>query len=85
MTFITNIKDWSKIRRRILERDGFICRICGECDNLNVHHIDYHRGNNANSNLVSLCTTCHRAVHAEGYKPSEHEDHPVPWDNVLDD
>lgn len=77
-----SIKGWRAIRETILERDGYCCRICnisGGEDPLNVHHIDWNRTNNSDSNLVTLCTTCHRQVHLEGYKPCDHPDHPTPW------
>lgn len=77
-----NLAGWAGLRRRIIERDGYRCRICG-CDpvegDFNVHHIDYNREHNDDANLVTLCVVCHRAVHAEGYKPELYEDWPPPW------
>lgn len=77
-----NITGWKWIRKAIIERDNYICRICGNDENLHVHHIDSNRTNNNTSNLVTLCSDCHRAVHEERYKPWEHEDYPCPWGNV---
>lgn len=80
-----DIPGWSIIRRRIVERDGYRCRICGKDgveSKLNVHHIDWDRSNNEDSNMVTLCGVCHRAVHKEGYKPDLFEDWPVPWGKV---
>lgn len=77
-----SIKDWANIRKRVLDRDGWRCRVCGNYDGeckLNAHHIDWNRKHNEQSNLVTLCTECHRQVHAEGYKPELFEDWPVPW------
>ncbi len=76
-----NIAGWAKIRKRIIERDNFACRICGDGveAGLNVHHKDYDRTHNSNDNLVTLCVPCHRGVHAEGYKPELYEDWPIPW------
>jgi 5-methylcytosine-specific restriction endonuclease McrA len=77
-----NIPSWPKIRKKILDRDDYICRICGDDGNdeaLNVHHIDYTRSNNSPKNLVTLCAPCHRAVHDENYRPYEHDDYPAPW------
>ena len=76
------IEDWRRIRDAILERDEHRCRICGKdgveaC--LNVHHVDYDRRHNIGSNLVALCSDCHRQVHREGYKPELYQDFPVPW------
>ena len=80
-----NIKGWATIRRRIVERDSYQCRICGKDGveaKLNVHHIDYDRDHNIDNNLVTLCSKCHQLVHLEGYKPDLYEDWPVPWGNL---
>ena len=61
-------KEFSDIRPIILKRDDYKCQICGiENDEhltimrvgLSVHHIDYHKDNNCENNLISLCTSCH--------------------------
>lgn len=58
--------DWKKIRQKILERDGFKCRICGDKKILHIHHIvpssEFDRYNEANdfSNLITLCSCCHK-------------------------
>lgn len=56
----------------ILERDGHACVRCRGATRLHVHHIDgrgkgvpRERRNNAHGNLITLCTTCHRRLHAE--------------------
>jgi 5-methylcytosine-specific restriction endonuclease McrA len=77
-----SIADWANIRRRIVERDSYRCRICGKDGveaKLNVHHKDWDRKHNENKNLVTLCQPCHVAVHMEGYKPCLYEDWPEPW------
>lgn len=78
-----SIADWAKIRKRIIERDTYTCRICGNGTEftLNVHHKDWDRKHNYDSNLVTLCGDCHRAIHKEGYKPILFEDWPEPWGN----
>lgn len=56
-----------KQRMRVLRRDGFRCQLCGErpSDNphvtLHVHHIRPFStgGLTADSNLITLCHTCH--------------------------
>lgn len=76
------IRGWSKIRKAVLDRDRWCCRICradGVEAKLNVHHKEHDRRKNEIEDLVTLCTTCHRAVHQEGYKPSLFEDWPIPW------
>jgi 5-methylcytosine-specific restriction endonuclease McrA len=78
----SSIPGWASIRKRILERDNYACRICkkdGAEAKLNVHHIDWDRSNNSDDNFVTLCTNCHRAIHKEGYKPELFEDWPIPW------
>lgn len=76
------IKDWANIRNNILKRDNYRCRICGSDSveaQLNVHHIDINRNHNEPINLVTLCRSCHRQVHNEGYRPELYEDWPIPW------
>ncbi|EMI7303329.1 HNH endonuclease [Vibrio parahaemolyticus] len=59
--------EWDKLRRRILKRDKHLCQEClrggravPACD---VDHITAkkHGGLDEDSNLESLCRTCHRA------------------------
>lgn len=54
------------LKLKIRERDKFCCLICGcsEEENgrsLDIHHVDYDKKNNSDSNLVSLCRKngCH--------------------------
>lgn len=62
--------NWSKQRRRCLERDEWQCRVCAvgrdELDReLSVHHITPRRQYDGNweqnelSNLVTVCNVCH--------------------------
>lgn len=58
------------VRRRVLARDGHRCQIPG-CTNtrfLEVHHITPRSrgGSNAASNLITLCSACHRHTHRRG-------------------
>ncbi len=67
-----SIPKWAHIRRLILERDEHVCRICGvdPCEEqLHVHHVDWDRRNNTLRNLVTLCISCHKAIHLHGYRP----------------
>jgi len=56
---------WSKTyKEQIRYRDSYTCKICGvpesECSRkLHVHHIDYNKDNIKESNLISLCMSCH--------------------------
>lgn len=38
------------------------CELCGETEDLLVHHIDHNRSNNEFYNFMVLCTSCH-AIH----------------------
>lgn len=54
-------------RSKILERDGFICQLCGRQKRLHVHHIDgvgttSDCPNNDWDNLITLCHYCHYAI-----------------------
>lgn len=62
-------KDWQRIRSKVLERDGYHCKVCGASDvlqPLHVHHIQPFKtfvsleAANALSNLITLCPACHR-------------------------
>jgi len=59
--------EWQVLRRRIMARDGFSCRICGKEEKLAVHHLTYDRlGREKDEDLITLCggdDGCHRAIH----------------------
>ena len=42
------------------------CALCGRTSDLHLHHIVYrgHSGDDLEANLVCLCESCHRAIHA---------------------
>lgn len=52
---------WRRLRRRILERDGYRCRACGRPGRLEVDHVvPVSRGGGDDpANLQALCRTCH--------------------------
>jgi hypothetical protein len=63
------------VRRAVLRRDDYHCTRCGwshaewnrsDPRNLELHHVKPHvmKGENTEDNLVTLCTICHDAVHA---------------------
>ncbi len=58
------------LRREVLERDGHRCRVagCGSTRFLAVHHVRPRQagGPNRAENLVTLCGSCHRAIHELG-------------------
>lgn len=50
---------------KVLERDGYRCRVCGLSWGLQVHHVTFRSqgGGHETSNLVTLCGLCHTSVH----------------------
>jgi 5-methylcytosine-specific restriction endonuclease McrA len=63
---------YGELRRKILQRDGWRCQVCGSMRNLEVHHVKFRSqsGSDAQENLITLCATCHGRVHrgCEGKK-----------------
>lgn len=74
-----NIKHWGyqqganygfeNTKARVLNRDGYKCQICKgkhKDSKLEVHHIIYRSqgGSDEAENLITLCHTCHKALHA---------------------
>lgn len=56
-----------ELKEYIRQRDGRICRLCGQCERgrkHDVHHIDYNKKNNEPNNLITLCLRCHRKTGA---------------------
>lgn len=51
-------------REVCLQTKGEICTHCGSDENIVVHHKDGDRQNNHIDNLVPLCESCHKSVHA---------------------
>ena len=63
--------DEYNVRQYVLKRDNYTCQCCGAHSTktkdvkLHVHHIETRRtGGNAPNNLITLCTDCHKALHA---------------------
>lgn len=62
---------WRDLRRQVLERDGYTCRICLQggrpWNELEVHHITYERlGRERPEDLAAICSACHGRVHDIG-------------------
>ena len=61
-------KSWPKQRPKVIDRDGGECVICGDSDDVHVHHIipfrkfgiENHEQANQLDNLVCLCQSHHR-------------------------
>lgn len=58
--------EWDVLRKLVLKRDGYHCRICNAHDmRLDVHHIIpvANDGPNWQTNLITLCQNCHEQIH----------------------
>ena len=67
-----------KIRQQVLERDKNTCIACNQVKpRLNVHHkkAKDSGGTDDLDNLISLCGSCHRVIHA--YKEYRHNN--IDW------
>lgn len=55
------------LKRKVKERDGYKCQTCFRTDSLEVHHILKRSlgGEHKEENLVTLCTSCHRAIETD--------------------
>jgi 5-methylcytosine-specific restriction protein A len=66
-------KAWQRCRESILARDNHLCQVCirkGRLTPANtVHHIEHLQDNPDRaldeSNLISICATCHNQLHPE--------------------
>ena len=58
---------WKKLRDSAMIRDGYVCKMCGGVEDLQVHHTRYIKGgkiwDSPIYDLVTLCRECHKAVH----------------------
>jgi 5-methylcytosine-specific restriction endonuclease McrA len=59
---------YKQLCRKVLERDGWECQICGSRQNLQVHHnqLRSRQGGDEESNLITVCARCHDQVHHVG-------------------
>lgn len=58
-------KVYRKIKKPHCERCGFVAE--DPCQ-LDIHHIDRNHKNNIKTNLITLCSNCHRLEHKEDRK-----------------
>jgi 5-methylcytosine-specific restriction endonuclease McrA len=65
---------YRKLRRQILQRDGWRCQNCGSLRQLEVHHLQPRgrSGEDREENLVTLCAACHRQGHEHPGTPLGH-------------
>jgi 5-methylcytosine-specific restriction endonuclease McrA len=56
---------YRELHRRVLERDGWRCQVCGSMQNLQVHHLKFRSqsGGDEEQNLITLCAECHEQAH----------------------
>lgn len=61
----TNSREWSIIRRGVLERNGYRCKHCGKAARLEVDHVKpvNRGGTDEPGNLQALCRGCHIRKH----------------------
>ena len=52
-----------RVQRMIVLTQFSSCRICGNTEELERHHIDGNIRNNNLSNLTVICKTCHIEIH----------------------
>jgi len=71
---VTQRGKFRKLRRQVLERDGYTCAMCGSSKKLIIHHITPMKEDPElklaydTNNLITLCSDCHN------YKVNQHED-----------
>jgi len=58
-------QSYDQLRRKVLQRDGWKCQVCGSRQKLQVHHQQRRsqQGDDDDSNLITLCAECHEEVH----------------------
>ena len=63
--------EFKRKRKKILKRDNYTCQLCGfrkqkreknDRQIIGVHHIDYNKKNNSETNLITLCNVCNSKV-----------------------
>ena len=71
-----NSQKWAELRNKALERDEYHCSICGNPNNLEVHHLKYPDtlGTEPLSDLMTLCRDCHKRLeeYKKGHEKSQY-------------
>lgn len=60
---------WRKLRRAILDRDGWRCQRCGRAGALEAHHVNGNPSDNRPANLAAVCRPCHIELHRPPVAP----------------
>jgi 5-methylcytosine-specific restriction endonuclease McrA len=71
-------REWRRIRKRVLDRDGHRCQLKLEgCTTLatHVHHLAGKAAGDEESKLVAACPHCNLQVG----DPAKHDPDPKPW------
>ena len=66
-------REYQRLRRAILDRQGWRCGECGRAGRLELHHRDHDRTNDDPANLIGLCRPCHFASHDRRRGPDRSE------------
>jgi len=80
MDYLEKLKDprWQRKRLRILERDNWTCKSCGETEKtLHVHHLFYFKETDPwdinDGYLITLCEDCHSGKNDDIFGYLQHE------------
>ncbi|AKB74895.1 hypothetical protein MSLAZ_1634 [Methanosarcina lacustris Z-7289] len=70
-----DLKGFYNVKAYVLDRDGYTCQHCrgkSKDSRLHCHHIVFRsqKGTDAPENLITLCETCHKALHNGEFKLS---------------
>jgi hypothetical protein len=76
--------DWDSRRKEVYERDDYTCQNCGAKGGpkggaeLHAHHVvpKANGGTHEISNLQTVCSECHKAVHGDVTAPTSREKRP---------
>lgn len=61
-------KSWQRRARACRKRAGYRCQVCKRKAKLQAHHLTYERlGHEKPTDLMALCSQCHRRVHEGRY------------------
>jgi 5-methylcytosine-specific restriction endonuclease McrA len=65
---------WRRKRQSVMDRDGNKCTVCGNTENLVVHHTFYYTDlpdpwKYPNASLLTLCEECHKDFHRHHETP----------------